>query len=192
MTRAFSRAYRLQVGLQIAAGILAFLVWMAPVPHLRPFVPATISPPTVSNLPANEYLPSMQALITRPLFAQSRRPPPPPPVALPVPAIIPPKPVPSTGGMVLLGVLHNGSMAVALVTLPTSSNPQEVKVGDALEDWTVTKILKDQIFLRSGDTIAQLLLPRPSTPSRPSGISPSPATPHFPPLFFPNPYSGTP
>jgi hypothetical protein len=138
-------------------------------------------------------------LTARPLFAQSRRPPPPVPVVSAKPVIIPAKPTPTTDGMILLGVLHDGAKAIALVSLPGDPAPREVGLGAVLGDWVVTRILSDRVLLISGDTTTELVLPRPSAPtsvSPPLNATSSPLMgfprplaipPSSPPMLFPNP-----
>jgi len=174
-------AQQKQIGLQIAAGIAALLVWVAPIPRLKSLSQTAPQPPTIPTLPNEESLPNMQQLIARPLFAQSRRPPPPVIVASPAPVTVAAKPLPTTNGMILLGVLHDGSTSIALVTLPGDPVPREVALGAVLEDWIVTKISGDRIFLHSGDTSTELILPQPSASATPAGTGQN-----SPPMFFPN------
>jgi hypothetical protein len=185
MIRIALPAHRKQFILQIAIGAAALLVWIAPVPRLESLSQTAPQPPAIPDLPSEENLPNMQQLIARPLFAQSRRPPPPVTVAPPLAAIVPVKPLPTTEGMILLGVLRNGSKAIALVTLPGDPVPREVSLGAALGAWIVTRISGDRISLKSGETNAQLVLPQPVASSQPSAsaAAPGPAPGSRP--FFP-------
>ncbi len=179
ISRLLSQA-RLLVVIQIAAGVAALLVWIAPVPKLKLSSLETPPLPSLPNLSVTGAVPNMQQLIARPLFAQTRRPP--PPVVTPPPASVValPKPVPTTNGMVLLGILHDGTKAIALVTLPGDTLPMQVASGAVLGAWVVKKISSDRLFLASGDTNAQLVLPQPSPPSNAPGTVGYTPPPTFP------------
>jgi hypothetical protein len=122
----------------------------------------------------------MRQLIARPIFAQTRRPPPVATPKAPMALVLPSKPVPTTNGMILLGVLHTSTKAIALVMLPGDSVPRQVGIGAVLGDWVVTKIAANQVFLISGDLTAQLVLPPPSI----TGNSPESSL-NAPPMAFP-------
>ena len=170
--------------LNIILGLMAIALWVAPAPKPHVKRPHHIPVPVLLALPPVGAGPNMQQLITRPPFTQSRRPPAPAPVHADATAPLPPA-APTTNGLVLLGVLHAGPKAVALVALPGSTQPQEVVVGANLGDWVVEKILTDRLLLRSGAASAELVLPQPAVPppanAAPAGMpQPFPAFPRTP------------
>lgn len=146
----------------LALGVVAAVVWLAPVPKLHMRAPRNIPAPALLALPVGGGDFDMQQLVSRPVFAQSRRPP--PVVTRPVANAPPPPPAPSTNGLVLLGVLHAGTRAVALVAVSGEGQPREVAVGAKLGDWVVKDIMTDRVVLQSGTISTALVLPRPSAP----------------------------
>lgn len=148
--------------LNVALGVVAVVVWLAPVPKLHILALRNISAPMLSVLPAGGGSQDMQQLINRPVFAQSRRPP--PVAAHPVVNALAFPPAPSTDGLVLLGVLHAGTRAVALVAVSGEGQPREIAVGAKLGDWVVKDIMTDRVVLQSGTISTALVLPRPSAP----------------------------
>ncbi|MCF3945777.1 hypothetical protein [Acidiphilium iwatense] len=150
------------------AGIAA-LIWLAPIPRFSRSSQPSGSIPASPTIQTGTALPNIHQLETRPLFVKTRRPPP-RSDQKPAAAIKTPKPLPSTSGMVLLGVLHSGSKSAALVILPGSAQPRQITPGAVLGDWVVKKILRDRLLLRSGHARAELVLPA----SVPGPLAPAP------------------
>jgi len=175
------------MALNIGLGIAALAIYFAPIPKLAPSHNHDAPRLALATLPDGTTVDDMQALISRPVFSATRRPPAPTPAKTRNSSIAA-KPAPTTNGLMLLGILHAGTRAVALVTLPGTLHPQQITLGAILEDWTVTKILADRIELASGTTHAELTLPQRT--SQPAGTNSSPLNapppsqmfPQFPPL----------
>ena len=146
-----------KIDVRIVIGVAALLVWIAPVPALQVTVRHITSPPPTPDLPANHTMLAMHNTNARPMFAQTRRPL--PPVLAAGQAVS--KPVPTTNGMVLLGILRDPSQVVALVKMPGDQGPRRVEVGAKLGDWVIKQITNDRLILRSDNVNAELLLPRP-------------------------------
>jgi len=162
-----------KIAIEIAIGLGALLVWLAPIPALKIVAPVPAPPAATPALPTGNAPPVMTEVSARPLFAQTRRPPPPVQIAA---AVAPTRPVPTTNGMVLLGILRDHTKVVALVTLPGDQHPRRVVPGASLGDWVVKAISTDRLLLRSGGTNAELVLPRPvpsqTQPTGPQALSP--------------------
>jgi general secretion pathway protein N len=157
----------------IAVGLGAVLVWVAPVPTLKISIETPVMFAADPTLPTDPAAPAMTELTARPLFAQTRRPPPPVPAAVVAPPV---KPVPTTNGMVLLGILRDRTKVVALVTIPGDQRPVRVVPGASLGAWVLKQISTDRLLLRSGNTDAELVLPRPML-SQPQSAGPQVISP---------------
>jgi hypothetical protein len=104
-----------------------------------------IPQPQAGAVPANplamQPLDGLSATRDRPLFSSTRRPP--PPVALaPEPALPPPPP-----NVAFLGVVMDGSEAIAVVRARPSGEFTRVQIGDDVGGWKVSQIAGRQLVL---------------------------------------------
>lgn len=100
-------------------------------------------------------LEQLSATRERPLFSPARRLP-----AAPVPAPAPPEPVPVAAApappqpapaLALLGIIADQDGARALVRTGASSEVLRLRLGDAVESWTVAEIGRTELVLQLGD-----------------------------------------
>ena len=99
----------------------------------------------IDNPLASHSLDELAATRDRPLFAPGRRPPAPPAVVVAAPpAPPPPSPPPD---LALLGTIVEANGASALVRGAPSEKPSHVRVGDAVDGWSIAEIGERQIVL---------------------------------------------
>lgn len=158
--------------------IAALVIWSAPVPKLRISGGTALRPPAMAMPPPAPASPDVSQLLARPLFTATRRPAPAPAAAGPVTA---PVPTASTSGIMLLGVLHVGRQALALISLAGQPRPQLAALGANVGDWVVTKITNNSVTLQSGPASAELDLPQPAA----AGTASTGLPPGFPPQPLP-------
>jgi Type II/IV secretion system protein len=125
-------------GLSIAAGLAlgsAPAVAIDLIPQPQPgAVPA--------NPLATQPLDGLSATRDRPLFSSNRRPPPPPVALAPAPALPPPPP-----NVAFLGVVMDGSEAIAVVRARPSGEFTRVQIGDDVGGWKVSQIAERRLVL---------------------------------------------
>lgn len=90
-------------------------------------------------------LDQLGATVSRPLFEPSRRPSvrPPPPEA---PVVAPQNDVADTGDLRLIGVVHSGSSATALIAA-AGGTTLRVEQGEVVAGWTVARISPSEVTL---------------------------------------------
>ena len=113
-------------------------------------------------------------IVERPLLNPSRRPAPTQPVAAVAPE--PPKPQIRRGLYLLAGISDLGTVKVAQLRELGTARPKSVKVGDTLQEMTVTQIDSDSVTLAFMGETDVLTLPKFTA----SGRVPQPAAPPQP------------
>ena len=105
---------------------------------------------------------SLRDMVERPRFTPSRRPPPPPapPEAAPVFAPPPPAP-PATPDYTLLGVIREGTRAIALLRSRSEGRNLRVEAGDVIGGWEIAAIGAVSVRLTRGDGTAHELRLKP-------------------------------
>ncbi len=86
--------------------------------------------------------------LNRPLFAPRRRRPPPKKVVRLPPPPKPPPPKPKLPSYELLGIMKNGSRALAILREKQTQNTFRVEIGDSIGGWEVSDITSKRIVLR--------------------------------------------
>ncbi|GGF51404.1 hypothetical protein GCM10011611_67350 [Aliidongia dinghuensis] len=147
-----------------------------------------------SPMPANtdEPVSALAALRSRPPFWQDRHVPtlvaaPAPPMPVPVAPPPPPPPDPKTE-LTLVGIVHGPDARIAIVRVKATGKVERRVEGDAIDQWTVARILADRIVLLRGGSEGELTPPPPG--ERKAGAS-VPSNPQHtlmsPPLVMPPP-----
>jgi len=172
---------------QLILGSLTLTILIAPIPSLR--LSQTSAPAAVKldSLPTSLPVMDMHELVERPIFAETRRPLSKKIVVVMSPVVSHVIPVPNTDGMALMGVVHVGARAVALLSTLGHVSPDEVTPGAVIDNWTVEDILADRVLLRSGNARAELVLPRVyarGNQSPTASYPPSGTAPYSMPSFF--------
>jgi hypothetical protein len=147
-----------EVLLVAAAGLALVLIvelWFV-MPSLAE-TPAAAQPPPPVAVSIEEpssfaLLPrkSLRAFVERPLFEKSRR-----GVAGSNDST---EDLVDPAQMTLIGIVLTSNEPIAIVKAGTTADPVHVRVGDALEDWRVVRILQDRVLLRRGDMVEWLFL----------------------------------
>ena len=154
---------RIGVALALFIGVLAVYPWLAPIPADLATVTsddAQRRPPPLAVMPA---LTTFSAVFDRPLFSASRR----PAVAAPSPN----RDAATVANFRLLGVVEAPGLRHALVS--DGGRAREVREGESLGGWTVTRIEHDGLLLSSAASRIELPL-RPLRPPAPAAAPPRP------------------
>jgi hypothetical protein len=130
-----------------------------------------IPQPQPAAVPANplvmQPLDGLSATRDRPLFSPSRRPPPPPVAVVREPALPPPPP-----NVAFLGVVMDGSEAIAVVRARPSGAFTRVQIGDDVGGWKVSQIAGRQLVLSLEGRFATFTLFSGEGTNQPAGGNP--------------------
>ena len=175
----------------VFVAILTVLAELAVLPADPPHtMDASQTPGPPSEVGPLKPVEAYAAIAERPLFQPSRRPavPPPPPAPLPVRAAAaaplpppppPPPPAPVLAPMTLLAVIISADKREAVLGL-SGGKSSTLAEGEALDGWTLTKVLPDRVVFRIAETEREVAFPVTQTPTRPAEshrpTNPSPPT----------------
>jgi hypothetical protein len=158
-----------------SAGALRNAHWQAPLPQKTDIAGLLPVLPNLQALDTSQFL----AVLERPVFSATRRPPPPPP---PVAAQAP---TDNLSTARLSGIVTGPQGSTVIMNI--AGKDRRVRMGDAVEGWTLQSIEGRGATFVSGGQVRALQLPRanaatytgaplPVVPPAPSSVSPAPAS----------------